>query len=65
LCAVVQALGDTPELEIRISADKEASTLTIRDTGVGMTKKDLVTNLGTVSQLTARGDGGRRALPPR
>ncbi|KAH9101927.1 hypothetical protein AeMF1_021373 [Aphanomyces euteiches] len=38
------------ELEIRISYDKDAQTLTIKDTGVGMTKDDLVKNLGTVAK---------------
>ncbi|PKN58286.1 MAG: molecular chaperone HtpG [Deltaproteobacteria bacterium HGW-Deltaproteobacteria-14] len=36
-------------LEIRIHADEEAGTLTIEDTGVGMTHDELVKNLGTVA----------------
>jgi len=36
-------------LEIRILADDEAGTLTIEDTGVGMTHEELVKNLGTVA----------------
>ncbi|KAJ0408363.1 hypothetical protein P43SY_003089 [Pythium insidiosum] len=43
-------LGETRDLDIRISFDKHAHTLTIRDTGVGMTKDDLVSNLGTVAK---------------
>lgn len=35
----MQALGDSKDLEIRISGNKEARTLTIRDTGVS--SKDL------------------------
>lgn len=38
------------DLEIRISADYDKKTLTIRDTGVGMTKNQLVENLGTVAK---------------
>ncbi|KAF0690877.1 Aste57867_17786 [Aphanomyces stellatus] len=38
------------DLEIRISFDKAAHTLTIKDTGVGMTKDELVKNLGTVAK---------------
>jgi len=44
------ALASKKELEIRISFDKDARTLTIADSGVGMTKEDLVTNLGTVAR---------------
>ncbi|TNF24233.1 MAG: molecular chaperone HtpG [Deltaproteobacteria bacterium] len=36
-------------LEIRVYADEDAGTLTIEDTGVGMTHDELVKNLGTVA----------------
>lgn len=45
-----EMLGDTPDLEVKIEYDPEAKTLTIRDTGVGMTKDDLIKNLGTVAR---------------
>ena len=45
-----EMLGDTPDLEIKVEYDPDAKTLTIRDTGVGMTKDDLVSNLGTVAR---------------
>jgi len=38
-------IGDFDKLEIRISADKEKRLLVIRDTGVGMTKEELIKNL--------------------
>lgn len=37
------------ELQIRVSADKEARTITISDSGIGMTKEDLDKNLGTIA----------------
>jgi molecular chaperone HtpG len=44
------ALGEQPELRINLSADKENSTLTVEDTGIGMTKADLINNLGTIAK---------------
>jgi heat shock protein beta len=44
------ALDATSELNIRIKADKEAGVLHITDTGIGMTKQDLVNNLGTIAK---------------
>jgi len=38
------------ELKIDIIPDKENGILTIADTGVGMTKNDLITNLGTIAR---------------
>lgn len=45
-----EMLGDTTELEVKIEYDPEAKTLTIRDTGIGMGKEDLIKNLGTVAR---------------
>merc|ERR1719491_769664 len=45
-----EALGDNPDLEIKIKFDKEAKTITLTDTGVGMTKAELIANLGTVAK---------------
>jgi len=43
-------LDAEPEMRIRIIPDKAANTLTILDTGISMTKADLVNNLGTIAQ---------------
>uniref|UniRef100_A0A1I8IB98 HATPase_c domain-containing protein n=1 Tax=Macrostomum lignano TaxID=282301 RepID=A0A1I8IB98_9PLAT len=45
-----EVLDATPELSIKIKADKEDKTLRVIDTGIGMTKEDLVKNLGTIAK---------------
>src|SRR5215207_7874989 len=47
-------LDPAAELGIYIHVDKEARMLTIRDTGIGMTKEEIIENLGTIAQSGAR-----------
>jgi len=42
------------ELKIHLSVDEEKKTITISDTGIGMTQDELVQNLGTIAQSGAR-----------
>ena len=61
-------LGDTPDLEIMIDFDYDAKTISITDTGVGMSKAELIKNLGTVAKsgttafLEAMGQGENMSL---
>ena len=43
--------GEVPSkgYEIYLSKDKEARTLTVKDNGIGMSKEDLIKNLGTIA----------------
>ena len=47
-------LDSGKDLYIKIVPDKASNTLTIIDTGIGMTKADLVNNLGTIARSGTR-----------
>ncbi|HVG64232.1 MAG TPA: molecular chaperone HtpG [Hyalangium sp.] len=49
-----ELLGDEPTLEVRIVPDAEKGTITIEDTGIGMTHDELVKNLGTIAHSGSR-----------
>lgn len=40
---------DPADLQVTLEPDKDAGTLTIRDNGIGMTREELVENLGTIA----------------
>jgi molecular chaperone HtpG len=48
-------LDTCSDLTIQIIPDKLNKTLTILDTGIGMTKSDMITNLGTIAQSGTKG----------
>ncbi|PDW01837.1 molecular chaperone HtpG [Candidatus Viridilinea mediisalina] len=49
-----EVLDPEAELAIRVEADSEAKTITISDSGTGMTSDELVEHLGTIAQSSAR-----------
>ena len=57
---------EAQELEVSITTDDKAKTITIADTGIGMTRNELVENLGTIAHsgskafLKALGEGDRK-----
>ncbi len=55
-----QALGDESlyegdsELKIWIEVDRNARTLTVRDNGIGMTRREVIDNIGTIARSGTR-----------
>ena len=47
-------LGSDTELTIRIKLDKKAKTITISDNGIGMTRQEVVDNIGTIARSGSR-----------
>lgn len=47
-------LESEKEMKITIIPNKDDNTLTVIDTGIGMTKADLVNNLGTIAKSGTR-----------
>jgi molecular chaperone HtpG len=47
---VASVLDAEPEMQIKLVADKANNTLTLEDSGIGMTKADLINNLGTIAK---------------
>ncbi len=61
-----EIFDDTNKLEINVTTDDKAKTITIQDFGIGMTRAELVKNLGTIAHsgskafLKALGEGGAK-----
>ncbi|MGI0115492.1 molecular chaperone HtpG [Zooshikella sp. RANM57] len=45
-----ELLSDDPDLKIRIEFDKEANTIAVEDNGIGMTRQEMIDNLGTIAK---------------
>ena len=45
-----ELIKDNPDFAITVTIDKEAKTLTISDNGIGMSREDLIENLGTIAR---------------
>ena len=64
------ALAPAGELEIRLEADRDKRTLTISDNGIGMTRDEVIANIGTIAKsgtrefLTAVEASGKSDVPP-
>lgn len=39
-----------PDLRVRVSVDKDANTITVSDNGIGMTRDEVMANLGTIAK---------------
>ena len=49
-----ELLGDDAELKIRIAFDKAARTITVSDNGIGMSRDEVVANIGTIARSGTR-----------
>ncbi len=47
--SITDELNRDVDYRVRVRTDKEAKTLTVEDTGVGMTKDELINNLGSIA----------------
>ena len=45
-----EILEDNPEIKVQIDFDSEAGTVTISDSGIGMSRDDVISNLGTIAK---------------
>src|SRR5205814_1974423 len=43
-----------PDLKIRVSFDKPARTITVSDNGIGMSREEVIRNIGTIARSGTR-----------
>ena len=49
-----ELLEDEPNFEIRLESDAQARTLTISDNGIGMSREEVIANIGTIAKSGTR-----------
>ncbi len=49
-----ELLGDDSNFEIRLQADEQARTLTVSDNGIGMSREEVIANIGTIARSGTR-----------
>ena len=49
-----ELIGSAEKLEIRLEVDREARTLTIHDSGIGMSREEVIDNIGTIAKSGTR-----------
>src|SRR5204862_2687584 len=49
-----ELLEDDTGLEIRVSFDRDAKTITVSDNGVGMSREEVISNIGTIARSGTR-----------
>jgi molecular chaperone HtpG len=49
-----ELMGEGDKLEIRLEPDRQARTLTISDSGIGMSREEVIANLGTIAKSGTR-----------
>ena len=45
-----QLYGDDSDLRIRVTVDADANTITLTDNGIGMTRDEVIANIGTIAK---------------
>ena len=49
-----ELLADDPDLHVDVTVDKDANTITIADNGIGMSREEVIENLGTIARSGTR-----------